>query len=359
MKNILLFFLLSSFSALNACNAEEAADTYIYQGRVEKLASGRVILISAASSVRFSFTGSKCSISLQSKDSYDHHAYVSLELDGKYLGRMRIESILKDYPVAVPAGKSHTLTVYKATEATTGSILFNGATANLIKTSVASKKKIEFIGDSITSGMGNDATEIPCDTGMWFDQHNAYLAYGPVSARALNADYMLSSVSGIGMYRNWNHEDPQEPIMPLVYGNLYLNMDASKLYSADFSPHITCIALGTNDFSDGDGVKKRLPFNEEKFVSNYIKFVQKIYSHSPDTQVVLINSPMVSGAKNDLFIKCLKQVQDAFKNSKKPIQLFTYSAITPHGCGYHPDAADHKLMASQLTPFLKKLLNEE
>jgi hypothetical protein len=47
------------------------------------------------------------------------------------------------------------------------------------------QEKIEFIGDSITCGFGNDESGLPCGKGQWFDQHNAYFAYGSVAARTL------------------------------------------------------------------------------------------------------------------------------------------------------------------------------
>lgn len=39
--------------------------------------------------------------------------------------------------------------------------------------------------------------------------------------------YMLSSVSGIGVYRNWNSDGPT---MPDVYKNTYLNTDTTKVW---------------------------------------------------------------------------------------------------------------------------------
>ena len=136
------------------------------------------------------------------------------------------------------------------------------------------KKKIEWIGDSITCGFGNDESDLPCGEGQWFDQHNAYLAYGPVLSRKLGVDFLLSSISGNGMYRNWNSENSEETVLPDVYNNLYQNKDNSKPFSTDFQPNLVSICLGTNDLSDGDGKKPRLPFNKEKYISNYINFIK-------------------------------------------------------------------------------------
>lgn len=361
-KKYLLFLLIAISYVSYAQNKVETKSFFDYNGRVEKLQDNKVLLIGSASSVSFDFSGESCSILLQSVE--DHQNYVSLELDGKYVGRIRIEKgEIKSFPISVSKEKkTHHLSIYKATEATNGSVLFAGTSAKLVQsTTPKKKKKIELIGDSITCGYGNDTAEIPCGTGDWYDQHNGYWAYGPILSRALDADFVLSSVSGYGMYRNWNDEHLDEPNIPDVYENLYLNRDSSKPYDFAFQPDLVSICLGTNDLSDGDGKKERLPFNEEKYVSNYIDFIKTVYKHAPNTRIILLSSPMVSGEKNVTFIKCLKKVIQAFENDSahKPIALFEFQSMSPKGCGYHPDIEDDKVMANQLIPVFKKLLNEK
>jgi len=354
--SFLLFLLLTQF-----VNAQKTL--FVLAGRVEPLTDNKVMLIGSASSVSFDFEGNSCSISLQSVDTYDHQNYVSLELDGQYIGRIRIEKgAVQSYPITVSTNKKiHHLAVYKATEAANGGVLFSGTTAKVVEgKTLKNRKKIELIGDSITCGFGNDTSIIPCGRGDWYDQHNAYWAYGPVLSRALNIDFVLSSVSGYGMYRNWNDEHLNEPNIPDVYENLYLNKDSSKPYDFAFQPDLVSICLGTNDLSDGDGKKARLPFNEEKYISNYIDFIKTVYKHAPKTRIVLLSSPMVSGDKNVTLVKCLKKVIQAFENDKahKPIALFEFQPMTPKGCGFHPDINDDKIMADQLIPVFKKLLDE-
>ena len=225
--NKLRFALVLLLLVINvsAQQKQESSSYYTLSGRVAPLENNQVLLIGSAASVAFEFTGSTCAISLQSVDGFEHHNYVSLVVDGEYLGRLRIEKgSAQSFPIQVTSAKeTHRLEVYKATEAANGSVLFAGTTAQVIpsKTKIKNKKKIEFIGDSITCGMGNDSNPIPCGSGEWYDQHNGYLAYGPVLSRRLDADYLLSSVSGIGMYRNWNDEHLEEAIMPDVYENLH------------------------------------------------------------------------------------------------------------------------------------------
>lgn len=356
----LISFLLVSITSIS----QTKNNTFLYEGRVEKLQNNTVVLIGTASSVSFNFTGNECLITLQSVDSYEHHNYVSLVLDGKYLGKIRIEKgAAQSFPIKITSNKKeHHLEVYKNTEAQSGNILFAGTTAKLTSISAKKKKKIEFIGDSITCGAASDPSDIPCDKGEYLDHHNGYYAYGPVLSREIGVDYLMSSVSGIGMYRNWNDENKDEAIMPDVYQNLYLTKDASKpKYDFAFQPDIISIALGTNDFSGGDGKKERLPFNAEKYVSNYINFIKMLYKHNPKAQIVITNSPMVNGEKAVVFEDCLNKVKNAFAEDKKhkTIQIFKFKPMTPKGCLGHPDVADQKVMADEYAPFLKKLLNEK
>ena len=363
LKNICLFISILSISLFAQGNElPEKTSLFHVAGRVEILKEGNVVLIGSASSVTFEFTNANCEVILQSTDS-DHHNYVVFELDGDYLGRFRIKKgAAQSFPIKTTKKQStHRLTIYKATEAANGSVLFLGTNASLQKFELKKKKKVEFIGDSITCGFGNDVDPIPCGSGDWYDQHNGYMAYGPQLARTLDFDYVLSSVSGYGMYRNWNDEHQDEPIIPDVYENLYLNKDASKPYDFAFQPTLVSICLGTNDLSDGDGAKPRLPFNEEKYVLNYIEFIKTVYKHAPNTRILLLSSPMVSGERNVIFISSLKKVMKAFENDKahQPINLFEFQPMTPNGCGTHPDIADDKIMADELIPVFKKLLHEK
>lgn len=358
--SFLISFLLISIFA----TSQNKTNTFFYEGRVEKLPNNNVVLIGTASSVAFNFTGTECKITLQSVDSWEHHNYVSLVLDGKYIGKLRIEKgAPQSFPVKVTSDKKeHTLEIYKTTEAQSGGVLFAGTTAKLTSITSKKKKKIEFIGDSITCGAASDPSDVPCDKGEYFDHHNGYYAYGPVLSREIGVDYLMSSVSGIGMYRNWNDENKDEGIMPDVYGNLYLTKDNSKpKYDFAFQPDIISIALGTNDFSGGDGKKERLPFNAEKYVTNYINFIKMLYKHNPNAQIVITNSPMVGGERGVVFEDCLNKVKAAFASDKthKEIQIFKFKPMTPKGCSGHPDVADHKVLADEYAPFLKKLLNEK
>jgi lysophospholipase L1-like esterase len=315
-------------------------------------------LISSAVHVGFSFKGDSCSI-YASLNNLGAHNYLQYELDGVYQKRIRVEG--KDTsPIVIKTtskGK-HTVWLYKATEAHTGNIGIERIVAdNITPLTVKSRPLIEFIGNSITCGAAADPSETPCGTGQYHDQHNAYLAYGPGVSRALKANYFLSSVSGIGIYRNWNSEGPT---MPQVYEKVDFQENNLQFWNFDtYQPKIVSIALGTNDFSNGDGKKPRLPFDSTAFIGNYVQFIQIVRSKYPVAKIALLSSPMVSGNARLTLQNCLstiKQKVDEMYPAQKPLALFFFDPMQPHGCSGHPDVADHAIMAKQLTPFFKKLL---
>jgi hypothetical protein len=171
-------------------------------------------LISSACQFGFSFEDRSFHIQV-SLPAWSQHNYLQYELDGVYQKRIRIDSSTKLISIAAPTAGKHTVWIYKATEAHTGPIIIQSVNAQKIKAlERPSAPLIEFIGNSITCGAAADASEVPCGTGVYHDQHNAYMAYGPRVARALGVNYIMSSVSGIGIYRNWNSDGPT---MPRVY----------------------------------------------------------------------------------------------------------------------------------------------
>lgn len=324
------------------------------------LTNDRLELISSAVHFGFSFEGSECEIFASLPDGMDHN-YLQYELDGVYQKRIKIsKETVQPVRLSASDNRTHTVWIYKATEATTGPVFIEKIVGRNVKAlSNTNAPLIEFIGNSITCGAASDASEVPCGTGVYHDQHNAYYAYGPRVARKLDANYILSSVSGIGIYRTWNRE---EPSMPQVYAKTDFLAGSSRNWDfSNYTPAIVSIALGTNDLSNGDGKTPRAPFDSAKFVNAYTGFVQFVKSKYPSAQIALLNSPMVSGNNNVLLQNCLTTIKtkiDSLYPSDKPVALFFFKPMKARGCGGHPSVEDHAIMADELVPFFSSLLNK-
>ncbi len=325
---------------------------YLFNGQNE------LELISSAVHFGFKFEGDHCALFAFLKEKEGHN-YIQYELDGVYQKRIRVNGNTHQPIVINAAGKGeHTIWIYKATEAHTGAILISKVAADHIKPlQVPKAPLIEFIGNSITCGAAADTSDVPCGTGEYQDQHNAYMAYGPRVARDLGMNYFLSSVSGIGVYRTWNTDGPG---MPQVYENIDFKINTTRKWHFDnYSPRIVSIALGTNDLSNGDGKTPRKPFEEQVFIISYVNFVKLVKSKYPKAQIALLSSPMVKGASREVLEKSLLIIKsriDSIYPSDTPVEIFFFPPMEAHGCSGHPSVADHLILAQQLKPFYQKLL---
>jgi len=317
-------------------------------------------LISSAVHFGFSFTGSGCEVYAYLPNPAEH-AFLQYTLDGVYQKRIRINGGNTE-PIVIKAPQPglHRIWIYKATEAQTGPIFVSKIEAAHVKALPISKSPlIEFIGNSITCGAVADLSEYPCGTGAYYDQHNAYMAYGPRVARSLGVNFIVSSVSGIGIYRNWNSDGPT---MPQVYEKTGLWEPDQRLWDfKTYKPAIVSIALGTNDFSNGDGKTPRKPFDADTFTNTYVKFVKLVKSKYPKAGIALLSSPMVNGQNAATLEQCLvavkHQIDSAYPNDK-PVETFFFKPMEGQGCFGHPSVEQHGIMAEEALPFFKKLLDE-
>jgi lysophospholipase L1-like esterase len=359
---ILPLFLIFSGNASNPPKEKELVASELKPlGRVLLNDQKELELITSAAHFGFSFKGKNCQVYAAAKYKGEHN-YLQYELDGKYQKRIRITDDL-EVPIVInaPSDGPHTVWIYKTTEATTGTVKIKKIVGGDVKPlKIPAAPLIEFIGNSITCGAAADPSEVPCGTGDYLDQHNAYMAYGPRIARALKVNFVLSSVSGIGVYRNWNSDGPT---MPQVYEKIDFQENTSEEWDfKKLNPRVVSIALGTNDFSGGDGKKVRLPFDSARYISNYVEFIKKVKSKYPSAKIVLLNSPMMSGENRTMFHKCLETVKAKVNTlfpSDPSIDIFFSQPMQARGCSGHPNVEDHDLIAKDLLPFFEKLLEQK
>ena len=366
MRRSYPFFSLAFSLVLICCSTTKTgrmADTLTGRdlfptGRYMVSDQGEVELISSASNFGFRFQGTTCRVNFRLAEPKSH-SYLQYELDGDYQKRLKIEAdSTGSFVISAPKEGHHTVWLYKATEAHTGPVFIRSVTGDHLQ---ALKRPdapmIEFIGDSITCGAAADASETPCGGGVYHDQHNAYFAYGPRVARALKTNFMLSSISGYGVYRNWNSDGPP---VPQVYEKADFQDNASRMWDfTAYAPKVVSIALGTNDMSNGDGKKARPPFDSTTFVNRYVDFVQLVKSKYPKARIALLSSPMMNGKRRATLQNCLSAVKgkvDALYPSDQPVAVHFFNPMQAGGCTGHPSVEDHGVMAEELIPFFRKLL---
>jgi len=327
-------------------------------GRTEYIYRPYLELIGSASHFGFQFYGDSCLLYTSSLH-WKTPGYVQISLDQG--APIRINAFAKNgEPIKILAKTKgvHQVWVYKTTEAQTGPVFIEKITGHGLKALHEPKRPIiEFIGNSITCGAASDESEMKCNQGQYSDHHNAYFAYGPRLARALHMNYFLSSVSGYGIYRDWNSDGPT---LPQVYGKTDL-LDSSTRYwdFKKYSPEIVSIALGTNDLSEGDHLKKRAPFDSSLFIHGYIQFIRLVRSHYPKAKIILLSSPMVNDKAKTILENCLIQIQNTMRKEfprNNPLNLYFFKSMKPRGCSSHPSVLDHGILEKELLPVFRKLL---
>lgn len=326
-------------------------------GRMINLPDGSVEFAASGVSFFLQFTGRQISADIQDEFLYgSSYNYFSVVVDNELVRRFRTEPGKNRYILAdslLPG--THTLVLCKDTEGQNGRVILKSFTADQVGDYGSLPiRKIEFIGNSITCGMGMVANKVPCKTAQWFDQHHAWNAFGPLSARQLGAQWMLSSVSGIGVTRNWNSPGP---VMPAVYYTVFMNLDpyARPWDFTGWAPDLYVIGLGTNDFSDGDQAVARPAPDSSVFVNSFRSFIYKLRKNNPAARILLTSSPVLQGKKLETLDRWLQVLASGDQTGNT--RVFQWSRRYDRGCDGHPDSRDHRLMAAELTPEIRKWMN--
>ena len=152
----------SSFSFINKYKADDTlpASELSPYGRFLFTDQKHVELISSASHFGFRFSGKECKVFAYLTDNNAHN-YLQYELDGVYQKRVRVEGNNRQ-PILITASTNdtHTVWVYKATEAHTGPIFIEKITDNSLQPIGRPRAPlIEFIGNSITCGAAADPSD--------------------------------------------------------------------------------------------------------------------------------------------------------------------------------------------------------
>lgn len=300
--------------------------------------------------VKAGFRGTYCNVIVNDEMLWGkNHNYLEVIVDDTLLYRLQTKGKRDTVKVAKELQQgTHTIVIAKNTEANIGYLEFAGLQCEaLLPLPPKPERKMECIGNSITCGASADESEIPCGKGVWQDQHNAYLAYGSRTARNLNAQWMLSSVSGIGLIHSCCNLDVT---MPQVYDNINMRNlhDTLKWNFSDYIPDVVTVCLGQND-----GIQ-----DSTAFCGAYVSFLKRLHSYYPDAQLICLTSPMADSAlmasqKN--YITGIENNMDQYGDQK--VHHYFFSKRYYHGCDTHPDVAEHKEIADELTAYLKKLMN--
>ncbi|MEO6453505.1 MAG: SGNH/GDSL hydrolase family protein [Ginsengibacter sp.] len=320
-----------------------ASDTHIqYIGRFDFSEKEKPVFMYSGSAIRTGFTGTSICV-LFADDSLRN--WFTVKLDDSIFIFKADKKGGKYFIAQHLADKKHTLEIFRRTEWHGGNTTFSGFNIDEGKKLIPLKKNklaIEFIGDSYTCGYGDEGKSR--EEHFTYATENNYTTYGAIAARKFNADYIGICRSGIGMYQGYGGD--KTFTQPNFYDEVVARSKAKWNYSKN-QPQLVIIALGGNDFS--------VNLDSIQFVNAYIKFVEKIRLHYPKAKIICAAGPSGPGDKLMRFQSHVLAITNHFKNTDKAIFYFNFSPFDPHGSDWHPNIEEHKKMANELIPFIKKI----
>jgi len=342
---MLLSFLLTLW--LHGQSFFPANDPRIqYMGRVDLSHAAAPRFWSPGVVVRWRFSGTVCRVIVRDQVlGGNNHNYIEIAVEGEQPRRLRLDHSDDTLLIQARGAGDHVVALCKDTESGIGWLECRGIFADaLLPPPAPLRRKIECIGNSITAGTGMDETDIPCDKGQWYDQHNAWMSYGAQTSRLLDAQWQLTAVAGIGLVHSCCK---MEIVMPQVFDKMDLRDNSGSWDFTRYIPDVVTVCLGQND-----GIQ-----DSTLFCGAYVRFIGDIRSRYPQAQIVCLTSPMGDKALTDVQKRYLGGVVAAMRQTgDQKVSSYFFSQRFSHGCGGHPDLKEHGLIAAELAGYLKKLM---
>lgn len=227
--------------------------------------------------------------------------------------------------------------------------------------------KIEFIGDSITSGegLGGNPDEMDWIT-QWFCGSKTYAVQ---TARLLNADWTSISQSGWGLSWGWDGDVTSsipfyyEQVCGLLRGSTQMNNGSCNEYDFETGSDYVVLNLGTNDnagfqyYDDGkgaDGIAGKMIISDTK------RFLTEIRSHNPKAKIIWTWGMMTI----DIVPALIQKGIDEYKKQSGDMDIYTLEldsmdavekSEADKGSRGHPGLITHKKAAQKLVDFISKL----
>jgi lysophospholipase L1-like esterase len=219
--------------------------------------------------------------------------------------------------------------------------------------------RIEFIGNSITCGYGNEiSTNDPGSYSYTTENSNAYNAWGAIAARMLDAEYVAVAYSGRGITRNYG--DYSGETLPDMYLDTLPDESASAAWNASqYTPEVVVINLGTNDFSPGVNDLDAL---RAAYYNDYMAFLDDLRGYYPEATIILAVGPMLSDGYPEGYnaLTTVRETLETIIQTRSTqgdgniLFLELPQQTAPYGEDWHPTVATHQSMAEELVTLIQE-----
>lgn len=210
-------------------------------------------------------------------------------------------------------------------------------------------RRLEFVGDSITVGYGNEGPNKECQ--ITRPHENNWLSYASLTSRNLNAEAHITAISGKGIVRNYAEatQISRNP-MPYYYKRAVMRNGAALWNFQEFVPDAVFVKLGTNDISTQPNP------SDEQMLEGYRNLIKQIRDSNGENIPLF----MISKSNQPNLVKFNKKIveeEQAKGHAKTWYVEFDGPKEEDLGCHWHPKAVVHQRMSQMLTQIVKEKLN--
>lgn len=250
------------------------------------------------------------------------------------------------YTINLGSAMVHDVQFVKRTEAFVGTTTFQNFSApgGAILKATPAKRHLEFVGDSITCGYGNEGAAK--EEHFKPETENAYLSYASIAARQLGADVTILAWSGRKMW--------PDNTVPEIYDLTLPTMPEPKWNFRGPAPDAVVINLATNDFGKDNP-------DEAKWTGAYETFIRRVWSHYPKAQIYVAMGSMMSDgwppehkALSTLRSYLAHLVMRMGDPRVHQIEFDVQKESDGIGSDWHPSVRTHEKMAARLASVLKR-----
>lgn len=223
------------------------------------------------------------------------------------------------------------------------------------------KKKILFIGDSITCGFGNAANDK--DRPFFSQDEDGWMSHGAITARKLHMEEAILSSSGIAvtLFPGWFHSWGMDDLLPYTDRILEEKLGLTQFTAWDFSretPDYVVVNLGTNDAHAIQlmGEAEGMALHRQK----YMKFLGQLRADcGSHTRIICTLGSMDYYLYPEIQAAVAQYQQET---GDKKISCFRYPKMffqDPVGACGHPHIVTDEKMADAMAEYIRALEREE
>lgn len=346
LSSILLFAIAFQAVAQIAANDSRV----VYSGRTA-VENGAVSFDWSGTTVRIRFKGTRLEMLCSDTKADYFNLWVDKAAGAKEDRVIRVSGAQQNITLVSGLKKGvHEVILQKRTEGEQGCFTLSSFSTDgeLMQADGLKKRHIECIGDSYTCGYGTESANR--DDPFMAETENCNLAYGFILGRFFDAEVNLVSHSGRGIVRNYGDFGSDSETMTVKYSQTF---DENPSFqwdqaSADFTPDIVIIYLGTNDFSVG----KQPTIGA--WCTNYIGLLKKVRAnHGPDVPVLCVASK--ADERMAEYVKTAVERSGIENVSWTAIYDAAHNDTSELGASWHPNYQGQRKVATCMAPYVSTL----